>query len=197
MPRGFSGPLLRWVRAPSGFSGRRAPLAWRSALGRHPFLCRVGCRVEPTDCPVAKDRTESDSEEASRAAAAAAWCNHVATELAPSWMARHSMLSRSEAWSELIASSPRSRGPSAARSFGWASRGGRRLGPDTWGWRLGKAEPMQRRSSSASARGLREPSFLPPGTRSLVSPGLWTRARLAMHSEGSGSLRELAEELRE
>jgi hypothetical protein len=36
------------------------------------------------DTPDTKERRESDSDEASRVAAAAAWCSHVTMELAPS-----------------------------------------------------------------------------------------------------------------
>lgn len=87
------------------FSGRWALPTLAPAPGCLPFLCFEGGRVGPPDSPDTKDRRESDSEEASMVAAAAAWCSHVTMELAPSWMACHSTLSRSEAGSEPATSS--------------------------------------------------------------------------------------------
>lgn len=157
-------------------------------------LSRESCRVEPTESPETKERMESDSEEGSRDSDAAAWCSQVTMELAPSWMASHSTLSRSEPPSE-PKSSERCL-PSAVRSlpappFSFCFRSavlrrveGRR--------RLGMAEPMHfcRRSSSELGLGER-PCACPTAAR---CRGAEPRSS---PSPGSPSLRELMEELSE
>lgn len=76
VPFAFSGPLgsrglpLILVEVVPRFSGRQAPPA--SAAGFRPFLSLEGWRVEPADTPDTKDKRESDSEDASRLALAAA-----------------------------------------------------------------------------------------------------------------------------
>lgn len=154
--------------------------------------------MEPADSPDRKDKRESDSEEASRLALAAAWCSHVTMEFAPSWMARHSTLSKSEAGSEAGTSSRHFRGISVGLTSDRAPLGLRRRELGAWVRRLGMAKLIHRWSSSSSALGLGELSRLLPGPGSfLVAFSRHPLRWLAGCSEASGSLRELAEEVRE
>lgn len=79
-----------------------------------------------------------------------------------------------------------------------AALGLRRLEPGTWVRRLGRAELIHRCSSFSSALGLGELSCLLARPGSLVGAcSRPPRGRLAGCSGASGSLRELAEEVRE